>query len=383
MSINEEQDLRAKLGSALDDLAPGPLPFDSVVRRGRAVMIRRRVTAAAVALAVLAAAALVPALLNALHRPAPITPRYHVTVQAPGAAAPFGLVASGLVNRAHWRFYARYSKHHDGLCLGSVPGDSACGGDRPRGRAGAPATLSGDAQQAARLPGGRWVRVQMVYGYVRDDVDHLRVTLSNGEVLTLHPAALFGKGYARWVAFAVPFATAVREIAVYAAKAELEHTVPFTGRGAIEFGRWLRPGHPDLPRPASGRVGSGTVEGHHWVVRGYVGPWGACFRNATVHMDICNGTSGILRPGTVVKSLATAYYSGEHIGLSVLQLRRDAAYLLVTRAKGGPLRLAAVALGAMKVCVLPLDLRNNNVSWTAYDAAGHLLDSGSVSKLIG
>jgi hypothetical protein len=100
-------------------------------------------------------------------------------------------------------------------------------------------------------------------------------------------------------------------------------------------------------------------------------------------MDICNGTSGILRPGTVVKSLATAYYSGEHIGLSVLQLRRDAAYLLVTRAKGGPLRLAAVALGAMKVCVLPLDLRNNNVSWTAYDAAGHLLDSGSVSKLIG
>ena len=383
MSIHDERDLRAKLGTALDDLAPGPLPFDSVVRRGRAVVLRRRLTAAAVALALVAAAVLVPTLLNAVHRPAPIEPRYHVTVHAPGPGAPFGLVASGLVNHARWRFYARYSKHHFGLCLGSVPGTSACGGDRPRGRAGAPATLSGDADQAARLPGGRWVRVHMVYGYVRDDVDHLRVTLSNGEVLTLRPAALFGQGYARWVAFAVPFATAVREVAVYSSSAELEHAVPFTGRGAIEFGRWLRPGQPDLPLPASGRVGSGTVEGHHWIVRGYVGPWGGCFRNATVHMDICNGTSGVLPAGTVVKSLATSYYSGEHIGLSVLELGRDVGYLLVTRAKGGPLRLRPVGLGPMKVCVLPLDLRNDNVSWTAYDAAGHLLDSGSVSKLLG
>ena len=223
----------------------------------------------------------------------------------------------------------------------------------------------------------------MVYGYVRDDIDHLRVALSNGQVLTLRPAAPFATGYARWVAFAVPFATAVREIAVYSARTEIEHTVPFTGRGSIEFGRWLRPGQPDLPRPVSGRVGSGTVEGHHWVVRGYVGPWGSCFRNATVHMDICNARSAVMPHGTVVRSLATAYYSGEHIGLSVVQVGPDVGYLLVTRAKGGPLRLRPVALGGQKFCVLPLDLRNQGVSWTAYDPACHLLGNGSVSRLLG
>jgi RNA polymerase sigma-70 factor (sigma-E family) len=383
MTIHDEQDLRAKLSSALDDLAPGPLPLDAVVRHGRMAVIRRRVTAAAVALAVAAAAALVPTLLNALHRPGPVTPYYHVTVHAPGPGSPHGLVASGRVNRARWRFFARYGARHDGLCLGSVLGSSACGGDRPGGRAGAAATLSADSGEAAQLPGGRWVRVQMVYGYVRDDVARLRVNLSNGQVLTPHPEAMFGKGYARWVAFAVPFAAAVREITVYSATAELEHAVPFTGHGSIEFGLWLRPGQPDLPRPAAGRVGSGAVQGHHWVVRGYAGPWGSCFRNATVHMDFCTTQPVVLRPGTVAKRLFVSYYSQEHIGLSVLQVRPDVSYLLVTRAKGSALRLRPQALGRQKYCVMPLDLRNQNVSWTAYDAAGHLLGNGSVSRLLG
>ena len=52
--MDNEQDLRARLGTALDDLAPGPLPFDAVVRQGRMVVIRRRATAAAVALAIAA-----------------------------------------------------------------------------------------------------------------------------------------------------------------------------------------------------------------------------------------------------------------------------------------------------------------------------------------
>ncbi len=60
MTIHDEQDFRAQLGTALDHFAPGPVPFDAVVRQGRAVMIRKRVTAAVVGLAVLAAAALVP-----------------------------------------------------------------------------------------------------------------------------------------------------------------------------------------------------------------------------------------------------------------------------------------------------------------------------------
>jgi hypothetical protein len=222
----------------------------------------------------------------------------------------------------------------------------------------------------------------MVHGYVRHDVDHLRVSLSNGQVLTLHPVDLFGRRYARWVAFAVPFAAAVKEITVYSAGSELEHTVPFTGRGSIEIVRWLKPGQPYLPHPVSGRLGSGVVEGRHFVVHGYLGPWGICFKNK-LFATSCVAQSGALRPGTVVKRLQTSYRSQEHIGMSILQVDPAVSYLLVTRAKGSVLRVRPETLGHLKYCILPLDLRNRGVSWTAFDHAGHLLGSGSVSKLMG
>ncbi|MGN6678045.1 MAG: hypothetical protein ACTHKL_09670 [Streptosporangiaceae bacterium] len=382
MTIHDEQDFRARLSTALDEFATGPAPFDAVVRQGRAVIIRKRVMAAVVGLAVLATAALVPTLLHALHRPAPATHHYRVTVNAPTPGSPRGLVASGLVNHARWQLFARYNAHHYGLCLESKLGTGDCGGGRPRDSVGAPATLWA-SPEGARLHGGRWVRVQMVRGYVRQDVDHLRVSLSNGQVLTLHPVDLFGKRYARWVAFAVPFAAAVKEITVYSAGSELEHMVPFTGRGSVEIVRWLKPGQPDLPNPASGSVGSGTLRGHHFVVRGYLGPWGVCFRNPNVHMDLCSPQSGQLQPGTVVKRLATSSISQKFIGLSVWQVEPAVSYLLVTRAKGSALRLRPETLGGQKYCVLPIEFHNRPVSWTAYDAAGHLLGNGSVSTLLG
>ncbi|MGN6679267.1 MAG: hypothetical protein ACTHKL_16005 [Streptosporangiaceae bacterium] len=383
MTIHDEQDLRAKLGTALEEFAPGPVPFDAVVRQGRAVMIRKRITAALVGLAVLAALALVPTLLNSLHSPAPITRHYHVTVKPPTAGSPRGLVASGLVNHARWQFFARYNEHHFGLCLESKLGTGSCGGGRPHDYLGAPATLWGSYPEGARVPGGRWVRVQMVYGYVRHDVDRVQVDLSNGQVLTLHPVDLFGPKYARWVAIAVPFAAAVKEITVYSAGGELEHAIPFTGRGSLEIVRWLKPGQPDLPNPVSGVVGSGTLRGHHYVVRGYLGPWGICLRNPNVHMDICSTQSGALQPGTVVKHLATSYFSQKFIGLSVWQVEPTVSYVLVTRAKGSVLHLRPMTLGGQKYCVLPIDLHNHNVTWTAFDASGHLLANGSVSKLMG
>jgi hypothetical protein len=200
-------------------------------------------------------------------------------------------------------------------------------------------------------------------------------------VLTLYPSDVFGSNYARWVAFAVPFATAVREITVYSATAELEHTIPFTGRGSIEIVRWLKPGQPGLSKPASGRVGSATIAGHHLIVRGYLGPWGSCFRSPIIDENMCSSQSGALRLGIVVKSLAGAYSS--NIGISVLQVEPKVSYLLVTRAKGSALRLRPVTLGGQKYCVLPHDPSNRDVTWTAYDAAGHLLGGGSVSKLVG
>ena len=140
MTIHDEHDFRAQLGTALDELASGPVPFDAVVRQGRAVMIRKRITAVAVGLAVLAAAALVPTWLHALHRTAPVTRHYHVTVNPPTPGSAQGLVATGLVNRARWQFFARYNKRQYGLCLESRLGAGGWGGGRPHGvaQAGTP-----------------------------------------------------------------------------------------------------------------------------------------------------------------------------------------------------------------------------------------------------
>src|SRR5262249_52542698 len=155
-----------------------------------------------------------------------------------------------------------------------VPGFDKCGGGAPpsRGLVGAPASINGDPDETATLPSGRRVRIQMVDGYVRHDVDRLRADLSNGQVLSLHPVPVLGSRFARWVAFAVPFTAAVKEITVYSAGRELEHTIPFTGAGSIDIVRWLPPSHPALPKPAFGHVGSGTTNGQHWTVRGYLGP---------------------------------------------------------------------------------------------------------------
>jgi len=205
--------------------------------------------------------------------------------------------------------------------------------------------------------------------------------LSNGQALTLHPVDLFGPKYARWVAMAVPFASAVREITVYAAGAEIEHAVPFTARGSIEIYRWLKPDQADLPNPVSGRVGSVTLAGHQYVVHGYLGPWGSCFRSPLVDEDMCNGQSGALKPGTVVKFLAGSHSSD--LGLNILQVEPAVSYLMVTRPNGNALRLRPVTLGGQKYCILPDDLRHQDVTWTAYNATGHLLGSGSVRKLLG
>ncbi len=384
MSIQDEQDLRGQLGTALHAFAPGPLPFDAVVRQGRMVVIRRRATAAAVALAIAAAAALVPTLLHALHRPAPVSPHYHVTVNPPGPGSPLNLVASGRVNRGRWQLIAWTNARHSQICIRSIRGTENCNFNAPvRGLTGPPASITADTNNFGRLPNGRGFRVQMVDGYVRHDVDHIRVDLTNGQVLILHPVPVLGHRYARWVAFAVPFAAAVKEISVFSATAELEHTFPFTGGHAIEIVRWLAPGQPAAAR-------AGHRPGRHGNDR----PATAGSSPATSAPGArASGTRPFtwmsaapsqrpLRPGVVVKRLVASHFFNIHLGLSVLQVDPAVSYLLVTRAQGSALRLRAQTLGGQKYCVLPYQDHNHDVSWTAYDAAGHLLGSGSVGKLL-
>jgi hypothetical protein len=379
MSIHDERDLRAKLGSALDDFSPRPLPLQAVMGRGRAVMIRRRLAAVAAAAAVIAAAVVAPTLLHTSQPTPPAAPHYHATVHQPGPGSPRGLIASGLVNRARWQLTVRYDAHRQ-LCYASVPGFNSCGTGAPSdGRSGAPASLFGDPNQAARNPDGRGVQVQMLYGIVRRDVDHLRVDLSNGQVLVLHPVAVLGSRYASYVALAVPFASAVSEISAYSASGILARTVPFTAAGSIEVVRWLAPGQPVLPMPTTRRIGSGVTSGSKWSVRAHVGPWGICFTSAAVGMDLCSARAGVLQPGRLLARMALSHAG--HLSLGDFQVARQVRYLTVARVRGADLRIAVVLLGGRRYCVIPADDHNHDVSWTAYDAFGRRLGGGAASAL--
>jgi hypothetical protein len=377
MSIHDERDLRDKLGSALDEFDPSPLPLHAVVRQGRAVIVRRRVTAAAYAAAVAAAAALAPTLVHALHRPSPeATRHYHVTLHPPRPASPHGVVAFGLVNHARWQLTVRLHAHGSETCVSSVAGFASCTGGRPPvARMTAPAKLFGDPDQTALLPDGRGVRVQMLYGPVRRDVTHLRVELGNGQVLTLRPAAIFGSRYASWVALAVPFAAAVREVIAYSATGEVGYAIPFTAAGSIELVRWLAPAHSPTPRPTTVRLGVGSTGGTSWSARAYLGPWGACFTSAAVVMDICRASASALRAGQLVATMVSSHAG--HLNLTAVEVAPAVNHLIVTTARGRTFVVTPVAVGKWRYCIVPAYDHDPDISWTAYGASGTRLGMGS------
>lgn len=72
MSIDEERELRQRLGAVLDTITPRPAPVDAVVRQGRNVMIRRRIAVVAGAAAVAVLGLTAP---GWLHRQAAAPPR--------------------------------------------------------------------------------------------------------------------------------------------------------------------------------------------------------------------------------------------------------------------------------------------------------------------
>lgn len=384
MSI-DERDLAARLDAELGTFAPGPLPLDNVIRQGKMVVLRRRLTAVAAALAVLAAAALAPALINALRRPPPVAPHYHVTVSPPGPGASSRLVATGTVNGARWSLKVWRQRGY-GVCTQYTRNAHDCGGGPvATGPGGKPAVLT-DLLASARSPGKPYVRVHIVEGIVRGDVTRLRVLLGNGQALTLRPVPVLGRPYlarrgpetawlhSSWVAVAVPFASAMREVIAYSANGEVGYAVPFTGAHSIEFARWLAPGQPALPAPAHRQIGKGKTDGVSWTVRAFIGPWGLCLRGHFPGLDFCFRAIAHLRPGALVARLA--YSHSGHQSLVMLQLAPEVSRLTVTGAAGAPLSLTPVRLGGWGYVVVPAQDAYHPLRWTAYDNAGNRLGTG-------
>lgn len=371
MNIADEVQLRTRLGAELDLLDPGPLPLDAVVKRGRTVMIRRRAFAAAAVVIVAATAVAVPKLIHIASQPAsPL--RSHVTVNPPSKGASKQLIATGAVNKLRWIATGTVDRQDFNLCwrIPSQQNDSWCdGGSLPApAPPRVPATLNGS-------DAGGPVFAML---FVRADIRRLLVSLRNGQTVTLRPVRVFGEDRAGLVAIAVPSNRSITEIQAYSATGEVGYAIPFTAPAAIQTVRWLTPGQPAVPRPATYTIASGRIRGHPWAERVFVGPWGICVNNTLggnkyiVSFD-CAPIS-VDSPGSKLRQVIAQHFSQDHVGFAVIAGPRQLSYLVARTGHGSPFLVKAHRVGAARFAVV-VARSNAKTRWIAYSAAGQRLGS--------
>jgi hypothetical protein len=367
---DSEVKLRAQLAAALDEFSPGPLPLDSVVRQGKTVKVRRRVSAVVAVLLVVAVALSAPALAHRFGRQAPVTPgRYHVTVSPPGPHSPRDLVARGRIDDKPWSVIGWLPNPESTIdacfqasrvvCHGVVyPADY----DRI-----ASFPLLQVATEIGRAP-------IAVIGYVHSDVRFVRLKLSNGQTLTLRPVAVFGKRFMRYVAIEVPFAAAITQVQAYSATRLLGYAVPFASGGSFQLVRWLKPGQAPLPRPAVYQIGSGIAAGRPWSLRAHVGPWGTCLTGIG-DLITCHPTSlAGLRDGKPAALVEAA--AGPHdTSFGVLVASAGVSYFRLSTTE---VTFTTDIVNGVRFVSFTSKRGNAVTRWAAYSARGQRLASGSV-----
>jgi hypothetical protein len=399
VSVGSESELRERLLAAACRYEPGPVRYDALLRQGRAIVVRRRVTVAVAVLLVAAVSVVTPlALRAAVGQPSPYTgSHYHVTVyparqarslltDASHSAGP-RLIGYGVINGQRWR-----------LTLSVIPNSTA----------GGPVTISGTGGYSsdygeqftepwrttrsgppATMDEGGGTFPTFYAGIVRSDVTRLAVRLTNGQVLSITPVAIFSARYERYFGFPVPDFSSVTEITAYAGQREVGLTYPFD-RYSFMYVRWIYPGQPVPPQVhyLIGSAGGGTGRWSAWV---YTGPWGAC------QVIFLRSTGLAECPLTPVGRGTVARILDLHISwigrtaraivpaIQMAQTARSVSYLVFTRADGTDFRVTTVTAGTSKYCAF-LTYRSELgrhdgstvVRWTAYNASGRELGTGPV-----
>jgi hypothetical protein len=358
MSIDDERELRQRLGAALDTVAPRPAPVDAVVRQGRNFMIRRRIgVVAGIAATAAAVAVLGVAGPGWLHRQAgpPPAPAL-VTVVPPGPRAPAGLIASGVVGTRRWRVIVR--KPTPGrLCIQAQ--GLYCGTVK---RATEPVNFE--------LGGGNGLLIQ--FGPVKRDVTRVDIRLTDGTVLALHPVRAYGR---RFVAYAGPLHLEVAEATAYAGKTELGHAIPFDANWTPSFVRWLRPGQTG-PARATYKIGSGVTDGTAWSMSEYVGPWGRCFAGAEQY-DYCTFGSGSTLSHGQLTSVRISPGPGGGAGLYTAAAAATVRKVRLALSDGTTISPPVVsAAGGQKFYAFGVRKALRVLRWTAYGASGQQIGSG-------
>ena len=215
----------------------------------------------------------VPAFAHQEALPSPATSHIRVTVNPPGPHWPAGLIASGLLGTTPWSVTVESPKSSNCLIAGTGMALYECSGSLGQPTAADPISFGAEGGDDGADPS--YISV----GEVRKGVVSARVQLSDGTVLTLHPAVVDG---VRFMAFASPPAPRVDSVTAYSGSGQIATAIPYTAPdGFPSFGAWLRPGRAQPPN-VTGTFGSGVT------ATAYLGPWGTC------------GHLRIGRPGRVV-----------------------------------------------------------------------------------
>lgn len=370
--MSDLDQLRVNLDEALRTVSPGsPAPVDRVVRRGKGIRSRRRLTAVAGVVAVAVAVAEgYPALTHKTAAPAPPAPVTHhsasVTYVPPGPRAAPGVIAEGTIDGKSWQVFTGKPGTHG---LPSAPAGQHCYGTS--GAAfGQPTTQclaapGPDAASPVSFTGfGFGSHAQVSIGQVRADVRYVTVDLSDGTRLKLIPVSV---DRTRYVAFPAPLALTVSSASAYLANGQRFTAVPFSiPHTLVIFGMWQKAGQR-VPARITRTIA--TRPGGAWSAKVYAGPWGACMADLSDHYVACVPSAAPL--GTQVLSAAST--SPRAVFGTAANV---VSYLRVTRTHGAPLRVRPVAVGRQKFFAFLLGIGQSIKRWTAYDAAGAVCASG-------
>lgn len=360
------ENLRERLDEALTAFIPAPPAVDETIRSGLRIRWRRRALAAACVAALAATAVVVPLSFHPQASPAPATGRggYTVTVEPPGPHAPEGLIATGTVNGKSWQYTVGApikQGPHSGEQVVTAAGPAFVPVQQvttniPFPGAGTPTAVIFFPQWGEQTAG--------LYGAVRSGVDHLTVRLTNGTTLTLHPVAAFGQ---RLVAFAVPRGAVIVRVTAYSRTGVISTATPYYdyARNA-QWDVWFKPGEHSPPR-ASGKIGSGVLDGQAWSVSAATGPWGVCF--------IVFGNS-FCEPLTSTNFVMSG--GSGRVEVSVGEAGPTVATVVIFHTPGQDIPVRLVTIGGRKFFAVgtSFSTKSNTLYWSAYDATGRKVASG-------
>jgi hypothetical protein len=361
VSTQGEQEIRESLTGLLDRLEPRPAPVAGTMRRGRGIRQRRLVGAAVGVAVIVAAAALLPGLVQAPRHVSPLGHlHYKVTVQQPDASWPSGTIAAGMSDGHRWRVLATGPRTSPMI---SFKGAAGLAFDDGAETSGWPASLE------AETTGGHH-GYNAIFGTLAPKVTSIVVHLPDGEALKLTPVAWKGS---RWVGLVLPAGVRISRAIAYEGDRELRYSVPF---GDVGLNVWWRLDQKG-PAQVTKSIGSGVVHGAAWRVTAEIGPWGYCYVYA--NGSTCAGSTAspeVVQRGTVVAPFSCLDVGSARLPeVGITAVAEQVREVVLKYSDGSTVSLPAVEVGGGRVLAYPIPHDVSVTGSREYGAGGQLVDS--------